>query len=166
MLGAGTPAFAQDITSPAPTGAVTQNQTAAWPIDGCYSIYSNAIGLWVRTNLTGSPYPLEARASTNGSWEQFCLQSVTGGWSIYVQGNKKYVSARLNLADHPLQAIADRVGPWETFQIFYYPDGTVNIYSPAAGQYVSAKLNSPPGYPLQANANSAGSWESFDIRNY
>lgn len=126
------------------------------------NIYSQANYMYTTANLSLPNTPLQARATSIGSWERFELVELGSGlWAIRSLVNGKYVTANLSLPDAPLQARATRIGSWEKFTL-QDEDGYVAIKAVANSRYVTANLSLPDA-PLQARAASIRSWEKFDI---
>lgn len=121
--------------------------------------------LAVSANLSEANAPLQARAATVGSWEEFTFTYLgNGDWTIRSTANNRFVSANLSVAgtDAPLQARATAVGSWETFYIIDNGDATKTIVSAANHLAVTANY-SLTNAPLKARALVTGSWEKFFI---
>ena len=157
---------------PAPASAATPEPSATVQVRAMASsdavIYAVANDRFTTARLSLTDAPLQARATSIGSWEEFRFEPVsTGVFAIKSLANGKYVTATLSATDAPLQARATSIGSWEKFEIvdWYSPEGFFlysTLRSLANGKYVTATLSATDA-PLKARATSIGSWEQFII---
>ncbi|MET7960547.1 fascin domain-containing protein [Micromonospora zamorensis] len=125
-------------------------------------MFSWAAFSYVTARQSQTDSPLQARAGTASTWEQFYIYYSGDSWVIQSTYNAKFVSARLSQTDAPLQARADTVGAWEKFELWLTGDGATVIQSKANGKYVTARASQTDA-PLQARAAVIDDWEKFTI---
>jgi hypothetical protein len=125
-------------------------------------MFSWAAFSYVTARQSQTDSPLQARAGTASTWEQFYIYYSGDSWVIKSTYNAKFVSARLSQTDAPLQARADTVGAWEKFDLWLTGDGATVIQSRANGKYVTARASQTDA-PLQARAAVIDDWEKFTI---
>ncbi|MGW3856102.1 fascin domain-containing protein [Micromonospora arida] len=155
---------------PVPALAATPKSSDASALQGCLThIYAYANYRFVSANLSSPPdYPLQARASSQGSWENFLLVPYNGQYAIWSYAASRYVTANISgTGNGALQAKATSVGAWELFTIGTWTDTPLSLWikSSANGKYVSANVSGTGNGALQAKASSVGAWEQFSFES-
>ncbi|MGC3861280.1 fascin domain-containing protein [Micromonospora chersina] len=153
---------------PAPASAATPKSSDASTLQACTTyIWAYANASFVSANLTSPPdYPLLARASNQGSWENFLLVPHNGQYAIWSYAASRYVTANVSgTGNGALQAKASAIGSWELFTIGIENDTPLSywIKSSANGKYVTANVSGTGNGALQAKADRVGAWEQFDF---
>ncbi|SCG55657.1 hypothetical protein OG423_03390 [Micromonospora zamorensis] len=154
---------------PVPASAATPKSSDASTLQAACSTYIYAYANYrlVSANLSSPPdYPLQARASSQGSWENFLLVPYNGQYAIWSYAASRYVTANVSgTGGGALQAKATSIGPWELFTIGIETDTPVShwIKSSANGKYVTANVSGTGDGALQAKASRVGAWEQFEF---
>ncbi|GIJ27236.1 hypothetical protein Vqi01_23980 [Micromonospora qiuiae] len=165
---AGLLALTMLLLAPAPAAARTAKDidsvgTDQVSVASVSAIISYGANKFVSARHSQTDSPLQARANTEGSWEEFQFYNAGSGYyAIRSPSNGKFVSARLSQTDAPLQARSDVVSDWEKFIIRRHPAGYHYIQSVANGRYVTARVSQTDA-PLQARASTVSDWEKFSI---
>ncbi|RIW40468.1 hypothetical protein D3H59_29465 [Micromonospora endophytica] len=157
------------LFAPAPASARTAKNidsvgTDEVSVANVSPIISYGANKFVSARHSQTDSPLQARADTEGAWEEFQFYDAGSGYyAIRSPSNGKWISARINQTDAPLQASSNGVnGDWEKFIIRRHPAGYHYIQSVANSRYVTARVSQTDA-PLQARATTVSDWEKFSI---
>jgi hypothetical protein len=125
---------------------------------------SNGLYASTRVNADGTA-PVEAVATTVGTWENFTVVDAGGGAiALRALANGNYVSAWQNTTGSPLVALVTAIGGWEKFRWVVTGTAGAGLVALANGQFVSARQDTS-GTPLLAEAARLQGWETFEWRS-